>query len=258
MTLHDIVKQVEKFTADNSPAILTGIGVAGTVLTGVLAYRAGKRIGLDMNAGHYEPLLEGKEPEVYDTRKFVATYWPEFVPPVAIGALSVTAIIGANRIGTRRAAAVAAAYSLSEKAFSEYRDKVVEKFGEKKQQVMYDEIAQKRVDADPISTKEVIITGNGDVMCYDTLTGRYFLSSMEKIKAAVNEVNKQIITYDYASLTEFYDKLGLSATAFSEEVGWRMDELMEVHFSTVISEDGKPCLAIQYTTQPVRNYFRIH
>jgi len=256
MTLLDIAKQVEKYTIDNSPTLLTGIGVAGVITTALLTGRAAYRMGLDLNAGHYEPLLEGKEPEHPDTVEIIKTYWPEFVPPVIVGGISIAAIIGSNRIGARRAAAVAAAYTLSEKAWAEYKEKVVEKLGEKKNQAIHDKIAQEHVTANPAS-KEVIITGTGEVMCYDSLTGRYFLSNMESIKRAENEINKLILDDGSASLSEFYDKIGLAATAYSEEVGWTYDNMLETVFSTVLSEDGRPCIAIHYRMAPVRKYYKL-
>lgn len=255
MTLIDIARKLERLTVDNSPSILTGLAVVGTVATGILSFRAGYRIGKDENAGHYEPLMEGKEPEYYTTTDLVKTYWPELVPPIIAGAGTVTAVIGAHTIGSRRAAAVAAAYSLSEKAYAEYREKVKEKFTEKKEQKVRDEIAQDKVDRNPPVTSEVIITGAGEVMCHDSLTGRYFKSSVEAIRKAENEINKQILTYDYATLTDFYDKLGLRATPFSNEVGWNTERMLEVRFSTVISDDNQPCISIDYDELPIREYF---
>jgi hypothetical protein len=102
------------------------------------------------------------------------------------------------------------------------------------------------------------VTGNGDVMCYDDLTGRYFFSSMEKLRSAVNTINKKILDSGYASLTELYDEFGLKATAFSEEVGWKDNQLVAVTYSTVMSDDGRPCISISYDTMPIRDYFRYH
>lgn len=250
MSLTDIAKHVEKYAIDNSPSILTGIAAVGTVatayLTGTATVKATRILNREMPA------------DVDRFQDKVKLVWMEYIPPVIAGAFTITCIIGANKIGSRRAAAVAAAYSLSEKAFVEYKEKVLEKIGDKKEQKVRDEIAQDRVDKDPVTTREVIITGNGDVMCYDSLTGRYFLSNMESIRKAENEINKQILDFGYASLSEFYDKIGLSPTAFSEEVGWKYEGMLEVQFSTVISDDGKPCISIQYMTAPVRNYFRQH
>lgn len=247
MSLTNIAKQVEKYVIDNSPSIMTGLGVVGTIATAYLTGKAGYKTAQILSSQDpHESLME-------KTKRV----WPEYIPPVIMGSISVVAIIGANKVGSRRAAAVAAAYSLTEKAFAEYKEKVVDKIGEKKNQKIYDEIAQEKVEKNPPSTREIIITGNGDVMCYDTLTGRYFMSSMEQIKSVVNEINRRIITYDYASLTEFYDLLGLSATVFSEEVGWKFENMIDISFSTVLSDDGKPCLAIQYNTPPGRNYYRV-
>jgi hypothetical protein len=255
MSALDIARRVERLAIDNSPSLLTGLAVVGTVATSVLTFRAAWRVGRDLNARHYEPMLEGDPPEVLETKEILLDYWTEFVPPVVAATGTVACIIAAHQIGSRRTAAVAAAYTLSEKAYAEYREKVQDKIGDKKEQKVRDEIAQDRVDRNPISTSEVVITGNGDVMCYDSLTGRYFKSSMERVRAAENEINKQILTHDYATLSEFYDKLGLTATAFSNEVGWNTNRMLEVRFSTVISEDGQPCISIDYDELPIREYF---
>lgn len=247
MTFPDILKQVEKFAVDNSPAILTGVGVAGTITTAVLTGRASIKA---------QRILD-REVHPVDFVDKVKLVWTQFIPPVTVGAVTIACIIGANRIGTRRAAALAAAYSLSEKAFTEYKEKVVEKIGEKKEHVVRDELAQKRVDQDPLSNKEVVITGNGDVMFYDSLTGRYFKSNMEAVKRAENEINKLILDDGDASLSMFYDKLGLKPTAYSEEVGFNYENMLDVYFSSTISEDNQPCISLEYRAVPVRNYFRI-
>ena len=104
----------------------------------------------------------------------------------------------------------------------------------------------------------MIISDDLKSICYEMYTGRYFRSTMEEIKAAQNWINYQILQNNYASLSDFYDHVGLNRTAVSEEVGWNADELLEITFSTVMSEDNRPCLAFDYKVVPIRNYFRIH
>jgi hypothetical protein len=257
MNLLDIARKVEKMAVDNSPSLLTGIGVVGTVatayLTGKAAVKASQLIRIE-EAKKTTSVLSYR----LNNKEKIELVWVEFIPPVASCAVTIGAIIGANHIGSRRAAAVAAAYSLSEKAYAEYKEKVVEKLGEKKEEKIRDEIAQDRVNKNPSGSREVIITGNGDVMCYDSLTGRYFKSSVEAIRRAENEINKQILDTDYATLSDFFDKLGLRATAFSNEMGWNTDRMLEVRFSTVISDDNQPCISIEYDELPIRDYFRMH
>ena len=60
----------------------------------------------------------------------------------------------------------------------EYQAKVVETLGEAKARKIKDEIAKDKVKNDPISNKEVIITGKGDMLCYDVLSGRYFKNNI--------------------------------------------------------------------------------
>lgn len=253
MALIDIAKRVERLAIDNSPSLLTGLAVVSSVAT---AYLTGKAVIQAVS------ILEEKYDQRFDDipmhREDIGDYWTVFIPPVLAGTFTVGCIIGAHTIGSRRAAAVAAAYSLSEKAYAEYRDKVVEKIGDKKDQKIRDEIQQDRVDRDPLVNKEIIITGNGDALCYESLTGRYFMSNMETIRKAENDINRQILSQDYASLTSFFDLLGLQATEYSEEVGWNTETMLEVNFSTTLSEDGRPCISVSYQYSPIRKYFRVY
>jgi hypothetical protein len=186
----------------------------------------------------------------------VRLVWPLYIPAAGTLCLTVACIITANQIGTRRAAAMASAYAISEKAFVEYRDKVIEKVGEKQERAVRDEIAQDRTNEDPPS-KEIVIV-SGDVLCRDEFSGRYFNSNVELLSRAANEINHQVIHDYYASLTDWYNKIGLKNTSFSDDVGWNVDKMMELEFSSTLSEDGRPCLAVGFRVEPIRNFYRIN
>jgi Family of unknown function (DUF6353) len=241
------IQKIGKLLIDNSPTILTAVGVTGTVGTAVLTGRATFKAA---------EILEAETNEL-ETRDKLNLVWKCYIPPVAVGAITVVCIIGANRIGMRRAAALAAAYSLAEKAFDEYRAKVHEHLGSQKEQRIRDDIAQDRVIANPVSTREVFITGNGEVLCYDSITGRYFQSNVESLRKAQNDINHAIIHDLYASLSDFYNKIGIPTTSYSNEVGWNLDDMLEIDFSAVIAEDGRPCICIDYKFSPVRGYSRL-
>ena len=250
MTLANYVRRFERIIADNSPVILTAIGVTGTITTAVLTGKATiKAVRLLDNE---EYILEMQDQPPLDLREKVERTWKFYLPAVGSGIFTVGCIIGANRIGTRRAAALAAAYSLSEKAFLDYKDKVIETIGDKKEEKVRAAIAQDYVNANPVSSREVIITGAGDVLCYDTITGRYFESSVETLRKVQNDINQQILSSMYATLHEFYQLVGLQSTLYSSEVGWNLENMLELEFSTTLSEDGRPCIAIGYKTYPIR------
>lgn len=254
MTLIEIAKRAEKLAVDNSPAILTAIGVTGTITTAFLTGKASFRAGEIIANEEYKQNAYAKNRSLESKEKFVLV-WKEYIPAVGTGVLTLVCIIFANRIGNRRAAAVAAAYTISEKAFSEYKEKVVERLGTPKEQKIRDEVAQDRVDRNP-GGHDIVVTGGGEVLCYEAFTGRYFKSDMETLKKGQNDLNYTILNDGYASLSDFYNKIDLPTTSFSEEVGWTSDKLLELNFSTVLSEDGRPCISIDFMTAPIRDYYK--
>ena len=238
-----LVHRLEKIAVDNSPLILTVVGVTGAVSAAVLTGKASYECAT---------ILES-EGTVMEKIRLV---WPEYIPAAGTLVLTVGAIVMSHQINTRRAAALAAAYSLSEKAFIEYRAKVVETVGKKKEEVIQGEIAQKQVAENPKGLKEVIIS-TGEILCYDAFSGRYFNSTVETIRQAQNDVNEEILQNMYCSLSDFYSKIGLPTTTMSEEVGFNLDVKLGIAFSTVMSNDNRPCVSIDYRKSPIREYYRV-
>lgn len=253
MDLRLLARRAERFVVDNSPSILSGLAVAGTVstvlLTGRATFKAAELIR------QIENLRFPNEPEaILEPREKVELVWTLYIPPAVTLSLTVVSIIFANRMGNRRAAALAAAYSLLERGYEEYRAKIVEKLGDKKELAIQDELVRERVDRDPRSSREVILVGHGEVLCRDSQSGRYFSSDVETIRRAANDINARIIHDSYASLTDFYDLIGLTRTSTSDELGWSLDRMLEIRFSSTLTEENKPCLSVEFRVAPVRNY----
>ena len=123
--------------------------------------------------------------------------------------LALLARIPLIRIGN---AALAALYSLSETAFREYKEKVVEEIGRNKELKVRDSIAQDRVTTNPVGDRTIIFTGNGEVLCYDALCDRYFKSSAEKIRQQVLELNEDLRNDMWLDLNDLYYAIGLPST----------------------------------------------
>jgi hypothetical protein len=240
--------RVGKLIADNSPAILTAVGAVGVVSTAFLTGKATFKAADIIRREQQEFTLDAKDK--------VELVWKEYIPAVATGAVSVAAIVFANRVGSRRAAAVATAYTLTEKAYAEYRQKIVEKIGGKKEEEYRAEIAQERVNDNPVS-QSVVIIGGGTVLCYEPFTGRYFMSSVEDLKKAQNDTNYQILHDGYASLGDFYDRVGLPKTGVSDEIGWNAENRqLELRFAAVMSDDQRPCISVEFNHEPIRSFYR--
>lgn len=262
MSLVGKAKVLEKMAIDNSPFILTAIGVAGTIGTAILAHRAATKAEIwrrnEIEKRNAEAFEQHTFPQEITKKEHIQNTWKFYIPTAVSGPATVGAIIMANHIGTKRAAALAAAYTISEKAFTEYREKVVERIGDKEERDIRNNIVQDRVRQMPPTEGNILMVAGGDHLFLEMYTGRYFRSDMEKVRKAVNDTNFRINTHGYASISDFYDLIGLAHTAVSDEMGWTSDKLMDVDFDAVLSEDGQPCVGISFVTGPVRNYDRFH
>lgn len=255
--MFDLVgKKVVDAINENKTTILTGIGVAGTVTATILSGRAGWKAGRQYETR--EQILEDFENKDMSTKDQVLAYGPMFIPAAGTCLLACTATIFSNRLSAKETAAMAAMYSMSDKTFQEYKTKVQEKLGQNKEQAARDEIAQERINSNPPSDSTVIITGNGDVLCYDVLSDRYFRSTVESIKRAENEVNSLILNEDEVSLGRFYEELDLKVTPFADSVGWNLENRCEVDITTVLSPDQQPCIQIDFKRWPKSDYNRVY
>ena len=254
-----------KFLLENhSTTILTGVGVGGTVATSVLTGRASFKAARMIDNEQEVRLIGWREgefdepPSEMSKTQMVKLTWMLFLPPVAAGVTTITAIVVANRISSTKIAALAVAGGISERALQEYKDKVVEKLGERQDQKVRDEIAQDRINNHPVGSQEVILAGTGEVLCYDMLTGRYFQSTVEEIKSAENEINHEMLNSMGVSLAEFHDKVGLPSTPYTDSVGWQGPDLIHVQFSTVMSEDKRPCIAVDFDRPPKLEWSKMY
>ena len=251
--LATIAKDIRKFASKRSPEILTGIGIAGMITTTILAVRATPKA--------LELIEEQKEEESVDelsSFEVVKVAWKPYIPAIVTCIASTACLIGASSVNTKRNAALATAYKLSETALSEYREKVVETIGEKKERIVRDKVAEERVKKNPVSKNEVIVTGNGKTLCFDPISGRYFMCSIETIKKAENTLNKQMLhdISGYVSLNEFYDELGLDHTSVGDDLGWNTDQLIDIDFSSQLNDNGEPSVVLDYLVAPKCDYYK--
>jgi hypothetical protein len=242
---------------NNSPTILSGAAIAGVITTAILTAKATLKASqqlddasLAKNAGK-----ESKEGWEDLTRREIAeTCWKTYAPAGLSGAATIACIVGANQIGLRRNAALLGAYTLADTAFREYKDEVLAQLGETKEQKVRDGIAKKQLEENPV-TNTTVIVGGGDQLCYDSLTGRYFRGDIETIRQAANEINRSIVGGNmYASQNEFYGFLGLGPVTLGDELGWNLDNFIDLVFSSHLADDGRPCLAIGYKSLPRKDY----
>ena len=247
MDIKKIRDNVVNTISDKSPEILIGFGLAGMLTSTVLAVKATPK-ALD--------ILEREDRELSKVDKVKLT-WKCYAPAAVGYCVSAACIIGANSVNAKRNAVLAGAYKLSETALLEYRDKVTEVLGEEKEKEIRDSIAEDRVNKTE-RKGEVIIAGKGDTLCYDMHSGRYFKSNMDEIKRKLNEINYKLMQDNILSVNDFYDQIGLDPISTGYDFGWLVDDgLIRLYFTSTLTEDGQPCLAVHFDNMPRMGYDRL-
>lgn len=239
-------KKITRTIVKNGPEILIGTGIVGFVTTAVMAYKAAPKVNL---------ILEDAEADNPDIRfvdkcMIVAkNMWPTFT----VGVLSTASLIGAATINHKRIGALSAALSLSEKALVDFQASTLEKVGPEKLKEIEEDVIEKKLENNECRRVETVIPPeNGGVLCYDEGSDRYFYSTKYHIRSAEVSFNEILLHEDECSINEFYDQLGLEDTSIGKFVGWRAsDGRFKVDFGARLTDDGKPCLSINY---PVRAF----
>lgn len=252
MNLSKITKDIGIMLKKHSPEILTGLGVAGMITTTIMAVKATPKAIMLINEKEVEQRVEKLTPV-----ETVKTVWKCYIPAVITGVASVACIIGASSVNAKRNAALATAYTLSETALKEYKDKVVETIGPKKEEEIRSAIAKDKLEKDPVIQAEVIDTGAGMTLCYDALSGRYFRSDVDKIRRAEYMLNRMILMEGYISLNDFYYEIGLDPIKVGDKLGWssRQERYIDINFGSALTADQVPCLVIDFHVAPIYDYY---
>lgn len=264
--LKKVLKGVKRDVGKYSPQILIGFGIAGMVTTTVLAVKATPKALQLIEEAKYEKQekVPGESRELTPIEVVKVAYKP-YIPAMITGTLSVACLISSSKVSTRRTAAIATAYKLSETALSEYKDAVIETIGEKKEKQIKEKVNAKKLENNQIDQSKVIFTGNGDQLCYDAISGRYFKSNIEKIKKVENELNFALRNDDYISLNYLYDRLGLESITIGDDLGWNIDRdgYIEFDLGAQIARDeanpgleGVPCIVLDYNVPPKYDYYK--
>lgn len=159
----------------HSPEILVVAGIAGTVVSAVLACKATTKVAeiLDETKGTLDTIhdgmetgaINGQEYTTEDGKKDTVVVYAQtgmklaklYGPAIILGTLSITSILASNNILRKRNVALGAAYAAIDKSFKEYRGRVIERFGEQVDTELKYGIKAKKfeeIEVDPETGKE--------------------------------------------------------------------------------------------------------
>ena len=228
-TLSRSALQLQKY----SPQILTAVGIACLVTAGVLAAKNTLKLEstLDTARERLEDVKSEEEHTQKDVNRAVAKnvvdlgklYWV----PVTLATGSVVAILVGHNILHKRNLALVAAYKGLEQAFSEYRKRVIEEYGEEKDEkfrygvrdvVTVDEETGKKT-----KSQEITVPNSDYIFSFgpenDNWNGKhehnlFFVTRFQSI------FNDKLQAHGHVFLNEVLDALGIERTKAGAVTGW--------------------------------------
>ena len=240
-------KLVKKELSDHSPEILTGLGIAGMFSAVIFSIRATPKA---------RDAIEKKKQELNKKKltipEAIGASWKYYIPTAASFAVGTACIIGSDNIAKKRTAALAAAYSITETALTEYKDKVREVVGENKEDRVYDKISEEQVKKDPPKSNEIVFVTKDGILFREPITKRYFQSTSDIVGRAEVELNRDLLNSGFISMNDVFYMLGLEMTDdIMDEIGWDANhEPIEFVKTPVAIGDDQVCWAIQYRYPP--------
>ena len=241
----------------HSPEILVVAGIAGTVVSAVLACKATTKVAeiLDETKGTLDTIHEGMETGAIngqeytteDSKKDTVVVYAQtgvklaklYGPAIILGTLSITSILASNNILRKRNVALGAAYAAIDKSFKEYRGRVIERFGEQVDTELKYGIKAKKfeeIEVDPETGKEkkvkktVMVADpnlQSDYAVYFDSKSRNYETNPDYnrmfLKAQQAFANDKLQTRGHLFLNEVLDDLDLPRTPAGQIVGWTKD-----------------------------------
>lgn len=240
----------------HSPEILAVAGVVGIVTSGIMACKASTKLSgvieetkeqLDQVHDYVEKNGFSDKYTEEDSKKDTAIIYTQtavklvklYGPAVILGTLSITAMLTSNKILRKRNIALAAAYTTVDKAFKDYRGRVVERFGEELDRELKYNLKSKEIEevitdenGEETSVKKTVKAMNpNDISEY----ARFFdesCSSWNKsqfhnqmfLKQQQNYANDLLKAQGYLFLNDVYKMLGMDVAPYGQVVGWIYDE----------------------------------
>lgn len=255
MNVRAILKVAEVGLRKNSPQILVAVGIVGTAASIFLMADARPK------ALEIIDREERKKGSGLTKKEVAKATWKCYIPVALAWTTSAACIAGGVNVSLRRQAAIGAAYAVSEAARINYRDKVVDVVGKKKEEEIRDAIAKDTLANRPLlEGTQVYDTGLGKTLCFDAWCGRYCLCDIEAIRRAANTIWSQILSDGSASLNDFYYEIKLPASRSGDILGWdtRCDKF-DLYFSSQLAgEDNTPCLVFDFAHYPNSDFDRYY
>ena len=238
------------FIFKHSPEILTGISILGVATTTVLTINATSHATQILND------LREQNPEISQDefrKKAIKPLVCEYAPVLICAGATITCIVCANIIQSKRLAALASSYVLTNTKFDEYKEAVAAKLGNKKADELKGTLNEKLLSKNPPEEQKIVVLEDGsDTLIYDANSGRYFRSSIERLRRIEADMNRLLLADDWVSMNDIYEQLKLDPIDLGNLMGFDTanGDTIIFDFGATITDDEKPCIVLNINPHP--------
>ena len=236
----------------HSPEILAGVGVVGVVASTVMACKATMKLNdiLEESKETRDKIKEVESNPRYeeqysheDAKKDLTINYTQtamkiaklYAPAVILGSASLGCLLASNDILRKRNAALSAAYMTVDKSFKEYRQRVVDRFGEEVEKEIRYNIKAEEVtstvvaeDGSETTITETVKTMDpnlySDYAKFFDEASPYWQKDPEYnlmfLKSQQQYANDLLKARGRLFLNEVYEMLGIDKTKAGQIVGW--------------------------------------
>lgn len=241
MNFKAIGRLIGDWCKKNSTKILAGVAIASEAVGFWFMHKEA-------------PIVRDRLDELPEDAKWydkIKVAGPVYLPAIGMFLLSSGSIVGGCVIGDRKIAAATALYSVTDAALRKTEEKLVEVLGDEKAKEVHQAVADDILKRDPVKPNEVALTGSGNVLFYEPLSGRYFRSSLDAVKNANVDFKAYVVRHIWGSANNWYTFLGIEKAAFANYFGWNVEHNMSAYFDEGHTTDGELCWVIRHINKPI-------
>ena len=244
--LGDIARNCTKLVTRKSPLIFTMAGIGLGVTSTVMAVKA------TPEANDIYTKIQNSDLNENEKRKeVIKNVVPLYGPAVLTGGLGIASILTGYKINSNRLAEMTAAYLVATNGLQDYKQTVLEKFGEEAANDIQKEVSEKQASRTPDAANDIIIANDGpEEIMQDSISGQYFKSTRDEIWRVLTDIGYRLTIEDCIAASEYFYEVGISQNNLGDDVGWLTGDRPEPRFVPFILPDGRKAVHVQIDTNP--------
>lgn len=253
-----VMKTIGKGLNKHKPAILIGMGIAAGATSTILAVKA------TPDAMESIKIAEEEKGEKLTKMEVVKVTWKHYIPAITTGITAGVCVIGANAVHNKRSAALATACQISATALNEYKEKTLETVGEEAEKQIREKIVKDKKEKNEKNAASeshtVFVSEDGEYTIREPYSNQTFRSSEEKIIKIMNNLNGRMIdgAEMYMSVNELLDEFGLDHYELGDDIGWTVNDRIDLMIDVEKSKSGKPRAVIRYLNPAKHDFRNLH